>query len=166
MYYLSMCCVFGMWHAFYALRHPSQFGPVTLQVLVGHSGLVAVVTEQLWLSHILWLFLLSKLHLGRGIVKPCPGEIFLLLNFCGLLGINLFYCLYIFSVQLPMINPWGWGDDSVFAMEAQGSEFNPQNPVTLILPCAWSPWTGRWRQGDPWGPLASRSHLICKLWVQ
>lgn len=131
-----------------------------------YKCLVVTLGWWLWLSHILWLFLLSKLHLGRGIVKPCPGEIFLLLNFCGLLGINLFYCLYIFSVQLPMINPWGWGDYSVFAMEAQGSEFNPQNPVTLILPCAWSPWTRRWRQGDPWGQLASRSHLICKLWVQ
>lgn len=72
-------------------EHPSQFGPVTLQVLGGHTGLLTAETEQPRLNHILWLFLLPKLHLGRGITTPCPGKIFLLLNFCDLLGTNLSY---------------------------------------------------------------------------
>lgn len=74
------------------VEQPLQFGLVTLQVLGGHTGLVAADTEQLWLSHILWLFLLPKLHLGRGIVTPCLS----LTDFLGgLLGTNLSYCLYI-----------------------------------------------------------------------
>lgn len=77
---------------FMHVEQPSQFGLVTLQVLSGHTGLVAVDTEQLWLSHILWLFLLPKLHLGRGIVTSCLS----LTGFLeGLLGTNLSYYLYI-----------------------------------------------------------------------